>query len=208
MPTPNAWVRAQMLFQLPDGEVASTGWSLNPGPGFVTLTQADVDAIEARASAFWTAAKARHATATSYLGVKAALIGQDDKTISTLEKAVTAVPGTSSGQQLPTEVAVCVSLRTAFAGRSQRGRMFMPAPGHLSLTSTGRLNSGAAAAYAADVDALLQPLTVGSKSFTACVASKTANGLYPITSIRVGDVFDVQRRRRDNISEVYTVVPL
>lgn len=37
-----------------------------------------------------------------------------------------ALPGTSTGTELPDETSICVTMRTALAGRQNRGRMFLP----------------------------------------------------------------------------------
>ena len=102
----------------------------------------------------------------------------------------------------------CFSLRTAIPGRSYRGRFYWPAwqftntaamrfstvDQGVMVASFVSLNNGILAAQEAaepGVDAAL------------CVRSRLLNEETLVTSVAVGDVPDVQRRRRDDLVENY-----
>lgn len=74
------------------------------------------------------------APATAFLatqGNTGGILGVDIRSVHEVDQPLFAstgalVPGTAAGQPLPNEVAVCVTLRTALAGRANRGRMYLP----------------------------------------------------------------------------------
>jgi len=56
-----------------------------------------------------------------------------------------AVPGTGTGDILPLQIAFCITLRTAFAGQSFRGRVYLPGfnEGFNAVTGTVASSGGA-----------------------------------------------------------------
>jgi hypothetical protein len=127
------------------------------------------------------------------------------------------VPGqtVAASSTLPNECAVVASFRTTSAGPSGRGRIYMPQ------TMIGRNNDGTIlAADAITVrDGCKQLLTKiraafnaspsGGGDFNTVVASGAGIGaLHLITEIRLGNVIDSQRRRRNRQKEVYITTPI
>lgn len=102
----------------------------------------------------------------------------------------------------PFDTAVAFSLNTDRAGRSYRGRIFWPGLGVLVGTN-GRWN--ATFDHAVDMANLLQALgnTDGTVTAQLQVYSPTRNEVTPVTSVRVGNVTDSQRRRRESLTETY-----
>lgn len=111
--------------------------------------------------------------------------------------------GANSGTQLPPQNSVCVSLRTLQVGSAGRGRMFLPSPSSTSL-SGARLATAAqgdvtdaAAQFLEDISYMsgpfVQPIVTGG-NFTKYAVVK---------AVKVGNVVDTQRRRRNRLSEVY-----
>lgn len=110
--------------------------------------------------------------------------------------------------KMPNQCAVVVSLGTGQAGKSRRGRIFVPllglgmvdgrmastSPGLIADAFQGMLESLAGAGYAT-------PPSEGR----VVVASATLGITTPVTNIRVGNVIDTQQRRRDAIVEAYTL---
>ena len=125
-----------------------------------------------------------------------------DKVISSAFGTLTKA-GTGTGSVLPPQVAVCVTLRTALAGPSNRGRFYLPATLDTTLESnTGRM---AAASVTQLVGALGNAFTLyaGSPGTPqVIVRSKTHHNAQNATRYEVGNVFDTQRRRRDKLFEV------
>lgn len=118
-------------------------------------------------------------------------------------------PGTSPGSALPNEVAAVVTLRTAFVGRQNRGRMFIP---NWATNALGAGNTIAAPAvtalgnWASIIAGVLQSqgyiFGIGHFHRLAYTSPKgTAHperpaGLVPITNVTVRDNhWDTQRRR-------------
>lgn len=111
-----------------------------------------------------------------------------------------AVAGTLAGDILPLQIALCITLRTAQAGRSFRGRIYLPGYGEGSNTAAG-LASGSTSAVAF-VTAIKSALVASSLDLG--VLSRPAPAAVPpragfittVTSIVARDlVWDTQRRR-------------
>lgn len=105
----------------------------------------------------------------------------------------------------PFNTAMVFSLRTASPGRSGRGRVYWPAIG-VDMTAGGkRVNQGSPALEFADMLTAME--AAGSEfGLTLCVYSPTKDLVTPVTTIQMGDVPDVQRRRSDNLVETYQSV--
>jgi hypothetical protein len=131
--------------------------------------------------------------------------------------AVLSTPGAGvrgGGNPCPPENAIVVSLLTDVSrGHAHAGRMYLPAgqgPGN-SLNS-GRL----VAAYAVQVRDWFHTFIEGVRTATGpaltgigipCVMSNIGAGVTrPITGIKVGDVADTMRSRRNRLVENYTAV--
>lgn len=116
--------------------------------------------------------------------------------------------GSNSSDPLPPQISVVASHRTLQTGRGGRGRMFLPLCTE-SLTDThGQISSANAADILSNHIALLE----GLKYFAPAPAGAhvlpiVTGGGYSrygvITQVRVGNVFDTQRRRRRSIPETY-----
>jgi hypothetical protein len=121
-----------------------------------------------------------------------------------------ALPGTITGNMLPHQVAGLLSLRTAFAGRSGRGRLYMPFP----TTSCSGLNGTILPAYSTPlgVFAALVPATVtvtgagGNAVLTPVLVNRKTAVWKVINNVLVSSNFATQRRRGDygrpNVSPV------
>jgi hypothetical protein len=137
-----------------------------------------------------------------------------DVTNHTVDETISTPPGASphgsGGVPMPSEVAVCVTLLTALVGRSYRGRTFLGGVAANDGGDDGKLSAGAPLVFA---NATLAFLQLVQSSFVAdfpavtmvpSVLSVVRGVMTPITSTRCGNVFDVQRRRRNGTPEVYT----
>jgi hypothetical protein len=119
-----------------------------------------------------------------------------------------ATNGTNSSHGSPNQVALVVTLQTARTGRTGRGRVYMPflspalgaSEDHLSVVTTQPL----ADAFGDFVTAMNAITTGTSGPFTISVQS-TVNFAAPppVLSVRVGNVLDTQRRRRNKVVETY-----
>lgn len=113
--------------------------------------------------------------------------------------------GTGSSYK-PLSTATVYTLNTSVAGRSFRGRAYWPGVG-INIQATGKwgVSAGTAAEFAemlTDIEAAAPDPLIQS-----VVYSPTRNLVTPVTSIRVGDAPDTQRRRDDGIAETYQTAP-
>jgi len=102
--------------------------------------------------------------------------------------------GTTANEDLPAQVSLCISLKTALATRAGRGRIYLP-PYDVTEMDTGRLVAADQTTTQTKVKAMFDSLI--SAGHTPVLYGRTAHSVNAITSLGVGDVFDTQRRRRD-----------
>jgi len=117
-----------------------------------------------------------------------------------------------AGNQLPPEVAACITIRTADRGRRARGRIFLPPmskgqvlSGRLSSTATGIIMTASAALMAA---ATISGWQLGVASYgksvkldktvhpTRVVETTWSPFFTPATVVTMDDLLDVQRSRK------------
>jgi hypothetical protein len=107
----------------------------------------------------------------------------------------------------PNQVAVVITLISTLAGRRGRGRIFLPILAG-TMGATGRMGSTQRDSLADTADTLVtgvgQAMGARVQADAVSVQSQVVPSSAIVTSIRVGDVFDTQRRRRDNLIESYT----
>ena len=99
--------------------------------------------------------------------------------------------------QLPPQVAVGWSERTAVVGRSFRGRMYMPACDSQYVSGNGGIVSAYQSRHADSADVFRAAVnTAGAGGdWTLCVYSRQLDVLEPVLDINVGNRVDTQRRR-------------
>lgn len=113
--------------------------------------------------------------------------------------------GTGSGQGLPAAVAVCVSTRTALPTRAGRGRFYMPAP-LVSVMLNGKFETSVVADYVAAAQLALDSLS--ASTYPAVIYHRSSMTSTAITSVDVGNVPDVQNRRRNKVVEARQSMPV
>lgn len=128
--------------------------------------------------------------------------------IVTSAQASIADGGASADPGLPPQNTPCISLTTSTAGSRARGRMFLPAPDTTVLTTAGRLNSTFRGQIIAALDTFFATMSGNAASAVVVSAVGGVYTTYPVTTIRLGDVMDTQRRRRNAIAEVYSTASI
>lgn len=172
-------------------------------------TSVSIDTSQSNAVAWAEALYAGATAGTGWASMTTADVGIDrittgEITVLTgqqqaLRETTTNLVGTAAVDALPAEVALVVSLRTPLANRSGRGRFYLPQPavntvdvdGTLDPTVQGQLADSLAAAWSASNAAGENPV----------VYSRTNRTVQSITSFDVGDVFDVQTRRQNSLTQ-------
>lgn len=111
--------------------------------------------------------------------------------------------GGSAPIRTPDQVAVVASLRTGRAGRSFRGRMYLPLNG-LDIGTNSQMSAGQADAAALAVKTCID--AINDVELTCVVMSATQTLATPITEVRVNTVMDTQRRRTNKIIPTHDAV--
>jgi hypothetical protein len=115
------------------------------------------------------------------------------------EVATLALPGTSVDDMLPYQVSVGYSKRTGQPNRAGRGRGFLP-PFALTTCVGGLLDATAQAQVTRAAGAFLSHIAQNSTGGPVVYHNGFNTGTL-ISSCDVGNVFDTQRRRRNQITE-------
>ena len=141
--------------------------------------------------------------------VRCSRVGTDGKeTNVSLVELGSAAAGTGSSYQ-DAQTACVFSLLTGRPGASYRGRVYLPALG--ATLSLGRLPESQPAQLATGLAGWLKDVTLATLDFGGVgsthpvVVSTTRGVLTQITSVRVGNRLDSQRRRAEGQEEVYGV---
>lgn len=118
------------------------------------------------------------------------------------------VNGTNTNPQLPPEVALVASLRTGLPGRSKRGRLYL---GGFTVsdvvvggTVQGSLRVHLATALADFGSVMKFPIGAGIDRLNWSVLSRTLTQTNRIEEVRVGSLWDVQRRRQNGMIETFS----
>ena len=164
------------------------------GGGFAS-SQAIANTLGTAVNGYFTSSglAALMATTTSLLG-----IGLRDIRVANqpeFQSAAAAVPGTGVGNPIPNEVAAVITLRTALAGRSFRGRAYFSGAIVTQNSATGSIVAGfntALTTFMTNVQTAL-----AASGITLAVLSRTDSVATPVTLIQARDTeWDTQRRRK------------
>jgi hypothetical protein len=113
-------------------------------------------------------------------------------------RSALSLDGTNVNDVLPYQCSVAVSTRTALPTRAGRGRFFLPAFA-LDQAVGGLLDAAAQPQIARAAKAMIDHINLSS--FGCVIWHKATDSFDAITSVDVGNVFDTQRRRRNQITE-------
>lgn len=111
--------------------------------------------------------------------------------------------GTATTGSLPNQCAVVVSLRSATAGSRARGRMYLPPIDEDGLTTAGRLTTAYQTTLADNVEDYFDAMTTAGHSSVVVSSVGGVYTTYPLIELRIGNVIDTQRPRRNDLAEVY-----
>jgi len=201
----------------------STGFFLGSVGGDAPApTQAGADAIKGYWQTFFTAANSHISGDWKTEGVKLALFNTDGHTdLDNVKTSFYATPisGGEGGGSLPPQVSLSAQLASDVGrGLAAKGRMYLPGVRTPISSTTGKIGATEAGQIALTLKTFLDAVN-GSidAAGTVVLASKgriTGGGAAPVnavvTKVRVGDVYDTQRRRRNGLTETYqtqTIVP-
>lgn len=215
------YFRASLQGTLPGGE----SWSVNPcfmvgnDVGPVGWDQA---AGQAAATAMAAVAPGTALRAAAGSGAPLTLIRLEMREDSHVLRGAAEAPYTGTaftgGLTNPVQTSVVLSLRSDTPGRSGRGRLYWPGVGDIGLTGSGRIGSVLVQSMATQASTYLRALqdALKAQAFPSTpitvelgVVSTTHAGMQTrVNRVQVGDIPDVQRRRRDRLPEVYASAQL
>jgi len=204
-------LRVSIFGSMPGGEKWSVNpcWEIDGSVGKpVSPTQANTIATAIAAITMSGAAAAMWATNTVWTGVRVearSLTGGLESQAEVLK--ATPTPGTGSVVH-PYQTALVLSLLTPGIGPSSRGRLYTPATGVTLGTADFRVptvtRDNALAGWKAfllNVETAINT-TIGPNANLTVWSRKTA-GFHDVNQLRMGNVVDTQRRRRDTLIEGY-----
>ncbi len=133
-------VRIGVLWQLADGKLARNVIG-GTKTSFTTASAAVAEQFRAAmvAQANFAPYLAQVAPTASFVGID--LQDLASASLPTFRSTGTALPGTSTGTEMPNEVAAVITLRTAKTGPQNRGRMYMPGIGTQAIGAGNTINA-------------------------------------------------------------------
>lgn len=210
-----SFIRVSLRGGLPSGEV----WSVNPaynettnvGTWDQTAGQKAADAIGALNVP--TSLKNLLSTAAPMRTVRVERRSDDGALLGAAEAPWVGGGGSSETPKQSYQASVVLSLRSNVPGSRGRGRLYWPALGAGLSSSTLRLSTPTPVSVATDAVAYLNSIETALKQALAptpslidyhlSVYSPTTKSKTDIVRLEVGDILDVQRRRRDRVAEVF-----
>lgn len=186
--------------------------------GLTLSSSADQQAVANALSTQWQLAlntgtasfplKSVFAPAVSYDQVTAAAIlnlePPDPRVAAATHVAFTPIVGTG-GAMIPSQCSIAVSYRAGLRpnGIPQKGRFYLPTPGISMLDTASGLVLATNAGKIRDTIATFWA-NMRAAGHIPVLWSKTYGTVAPWDAIRVGQTVDTQRRRRNELPEIYT----
>lgn len=184
----------------------------------VMPTDAEAQAISDAWNAIWTPVANGFSSQFKFVGVKVSHIipdGTSDPGFSKYHYRPVPVAG-GAGPTNPPQCALVATLQTTIArGRGSKGRMFLPGVG-FSVGADGKITAAQATTLAGQIKSFLDAVNSSANvPGRVVVNSEEVTGVpfkasmqNPVASVKVGTVYDTQRRRRNNLVEAYSLAAL
>lgn len=178
-------------------------------------TQAWVDAVRDAWATIWTTAARGISDAYTFNQVKAAVLGTDGKYDPAIAPVIsypnTALVGGSTGNPLPPQCSLVATLVAGSGkGLAGKGRMYIPGV-RIGVDGGGKLSesytSGMATALAGFFNTINSAGGAPGRVINASEGTRVLVVPNPknllVNGVRVGNVYDTQRRRRNALDEQY-----
>lgn len=208
-----SYIRVMLRGTLPGGE----SWSVNPAYNETTnVVTWDQEAGQSAATAIAAITLGTGLNGLRSNAAPGSIVRVERRTDAGILVGAAEAPWTITGTGAsaavhPPQTSCVLSLRSNTPGSRGRGRLYWPALGATLNATTLRLSApttsavaDAAVAYLDAIETALKEQLNPSPSlidYHLCVVSPTTATRTDITRIEVGDVLDVQRRRRDKLVE-------
>lgn len=177
-------------------EIFETGfWVVGTTPS----SDLDVQTMAGKVAAAWeansTQQKSIISNDTAYTEVRGYFYGDTSgKATHTGSAPITGGGGTSAGFNCPLQTCMVMTLRTGYAGRSNRGRMYLPANG-INLGTDHLYGSAALQSLVIEFAAFLSDVITDGSIGAPVVVSRTESAYQTITAVDADYRPDIQRRR-------------
>lgn len=200
-------------------EIWSTGFFMGfEGQDAPEITDTGVSDISNAWQTFFTAATSEISNKYQYTMCKVQMLGVDGKALPDTAKyysPVSTINGGSPSAALPPQVALVATLANSLPrGLATKGRMFLPGV-NSPVDATGHISSATTGAIATNLQTFFGAIMNDADTPGRAVLASTGNALQlrpgqirNVTQIRVGNVYDTQRRRRNALMEAYTTKPV
>lgn len=198
----------------------TTGFFMgNAGADANAPSQAVVDAMGPLWNTFFTSAANKFGNNFQTTEIKIAQLDVDGHTVADSPKYYTypaPITGGWNGSGFPPQIALVGTLvGVSPRGLASKGRMFLPGI-NASLDANGRISASDRLAICTGLRVFLRGVVdIAGEDNVPILASKGRPGIIPtpgvsheIISVRVGNVYDTQRRRRNALVEAYSTVNL
>jgi len=201
-------IQVRLIWTLPNGKTAYNVLHATVAGGF-SATSAVAESVftAIKAAAGWTSWKANVNSGVSLAGVDLRDMRSANQPLVASTSAASA--GTGAGTALPPGDALCVTLRTANAGRAFRGRVYLPGLDSSALAAGGVAAAGTVTNSSAFVTAvqtalsgqsmtmaIAQPARAAYTGSTGAAHAARAAAMATVTSITTrNNIIDHQRRR-------------
>lgn len=187
-------------------------WGENPDQATINLDQQADMATDCLT--FWNSVRSLCSSGIRFTGVKIAPI-QPDGTYSygASEWRLKTPSAGSAASAWPPETSVAMTIMADVIGRRGRGRLFLPGLGGGMATSAGKVGSSTITTLTTNLKTLIDNLQnlsgtpQGYFPLVSVCSNNDATAIRPQT-VRVGDHFDVQRRRQHQVPEAFTYLAL
>jgi hypothetical protein len=210
--------RVQILGTMMSGaEEWSTGFFLgNIGGGDVGTapTSTDAQTIATLWSTQFTNGSRGFSGNFKTIGTKISLVdtaGHADPANTAYYYYTTPISGGSGGSWFPPQISLVATLTTArVRGYGSKGRMFLPGI-NFPIDANGKMGSTEATSIKDGMKTFLDGVnTAFSSDYEVVLNSALSAGIpghpalmEPVTGVRIGNVYDTQRRRRNQLTEQY-----
>ena len=215
-----SYIRVALRGSLPSGEVWSVNPAFNETTDVVTWDQGEGQAAANAIAALAVPAAFTTLRSTAAPGVSVRVERRSDAGVLLGAAEAGWTAGTTGGANagMPPQTSIVLSLRSNVPGSRGRGRLYWPALGASISTSTLRLTAPTTATVATAATTYLDGIASALKTafhpspslidVDLCVVSPTTGTKTRIVRVEVGDILDVQRRRRDRMVENYASSPM
>lgn len=193
----------------------STGFFLGQeGSDATAPTQAGIDQIRDAWATFFASSTSYISSLYTFTQAKAAVIDDTGHTILDSVKYSypgTAVVGGRAAGHLPAQCALVVTLMSDRPrGKASKGRMYLPGIA-ASIGNNGKIDATSAGAIATNLKTFFDSFASDADVPDQLILAAKGTGAFPaltaqndyVEKIKVGDVIDTQRRRRNGLVETY-----